>query len=719
MTQKPLYNIPEGSLLVMDGRCWRVDRRDDSMFDLADVQDGECISLSVEHVERAIRDRTCDVTLPAVAAKNRELLEYTGGFERIEQLSEQAQRDVQPRLAAMLALERLEAEGFKLTQRGLNTDGMLRRRLIARAREISTEPSLAPKARGGKVFNSFVWPQGRTLMRYYKLFQRFDRNPVVLADRDHLKGRREPRLSAHEERFIAYVLNLWHSKLKPQLAPLVTSAMELFDVPPEEHARGFRFPSITTIRIRLKAISEVVKTIGREGVRHATNLRGAGSTDVRAQKLGHKGELDQVYLSIFSKPDGSVAGKVIDPSSASDELEENEICRLWLHVIIDVATREVLGWIISETADADHSAALLRMATRDKTREKIRYGCKHDPAPPVGLGVVSADNGSAIRNGSTFAALLGIGATPMLGRTYHSSDKPFIENSFGPLQFQVLNFHAGYTGSRPGELKEVDPKGSATLTHDELYGAITRYFIDEYPFHSHRGTGMFGATVRQKSEEAIRLYGKIDPPSQRDRCLHLGVKREATTTSEGVRVFGLPFNSFALQRFADGQAKKVLVHLDPDDLRRVFIVAEGEKQIIEANLSMTAFNNLTLEEAIEVMEAATRANPKQRALHEGHLQEAIADRARRSGFFPDSRDPSNYQTIAKLEKRAARCLEISTTSSAPMKHLVAPGELMERREEGSTRLSRPSDQQRDQRTQEPADTGMNRTVLPRSKESKF
>ncbi|WP_078523022.1 Mu transposase C-terminal domain-containing protein [Thioclava sp. F28-4] len=703
----------------MDGRRWRVDQRDDSAFDLSDVEDGECITLSVDHVERAILNRECDVTLPVAAAKNRELLEYTGGFERLEQLEEDAQREAKRRLVVMLELEALEAEGWQLTQRALDKGGVLRSRLLARVRSRSKDASFTPALRGGKATLNFNWPQGRTLLRYYKLFQSFGRNPVVLADRDQLKGRREPRLSPHQERFIEYVLNRWNSKLQPQLAPLVAGAQELFDVPPEEHARGFCFPSITTIRARLNAISAVVKTIGREGVRHATNRLGAGSTDVRALKFGSRVETDQCYLSIFSLPNGRMAAKVIDPDTTDEELEKDEVRRVWLHFMVDVATREALAWIISETADEDHSAALVRMATRDKTREKIRYGCKHDPAPPVGLRVVSTDNGSAIRNGGIFAALLGSGSTLILGRTYHGPDKPFQESLFGPTQFQVLNFHSGYTGSRPGELKEVNPKGSASLTHDELYGALTRYFIDEYPFRPHRGTGMFGATIRQKSEEVLRLYGKIDPPSQRDRCLHLGVKREATTTSEGVRVFGLPFNSSALQRFADGQPKKVLVHLDPDDLRRVFIVAQGEKEVIEAKLSMTVFNDLTLEEAIEIMEEATRSNPKQRALHEGHLREAIADRARRSGFFPDSRDPSNYQTIAQLEKRAARILGVSTTSSAPMKHLVAPGEIMERHEVDQERPSSTSPPRSDLSAPKAADEGAKRIVLPPTKETKF
>ncbi|MCE8421691.1 hypothetical protein LZ190_24090, partial [Rhodovulum sulfidophilum] len=86
------------------------------------------------------------------------------------------------------------------------------------------------------------------------------------------------------------------------------------------------------------------------------------------------------------------------------------------------------------------------MATRDKTKEKVRYGCKRDPAPPAGLLLSSADNGTATRNGSVYSAQLGTGTIVMTGRTYHATDKPCVEGLFGTTQFQVLNFLPGYTG---------------------------------------------------------------------------------------------------------------------------------------------------------------------------------------------------------------------------------------------------------------------------------
>jgi len=105
--------------------------------------------------------------------------------------------------------------------------------------------------------------------------------------------------------------------------------------------------------------------------------------------------------------------------------------------------------------------------------------------------------------------------------------------------------------------------------------------------------------------------------------LHLGEKVQATTTSEGVRAFNIPFNSTEHQLLAANTAKEVTVHLDPEDLRKVYVTAEGVEKVVETRLSMTIFKDQSLEEAIEIMESAMKSNPCLRALHEKNLSEAM------------------------------------------------------------------------------------------------
>lgn len=678
MIYAPLYRVPTGSRLVLDGRDWLVTGREEHGYAVEGVDDGDCLTLSFERVDQAIKDRNCEVITPKDLEKREALLRYTGGLERIEQLPEEQQNHLRHRLSIVLAMDALEAEGKKLTERSINEGGVYRKLLKKKASEIHGGGGFLKPARGGRVSSSFDMPQGRTLKKYQIRFHQFDDNPLVLMEREHMKGNRVRRMSALQEQYIDHAIRLWQQETQPKLAPLLRLVEAEFHVPPHEVAAGFTFPSITTIRARIKAISAFVTESGRNGWNYAQNRVAAGSTDVRALYCGEETQTDQVYLSIFVDTGGSVRAKRIDPETAPKTPEDDEISRLWLHVMIDVATRLPLAWIIAESADADHSVALMRMATRDKTREKVRYGCKKDPAPPVRVMKFEADNGSATRNGQVYGAQLGSRMTVIPARAYRSKDKPHVETLFGTSQWEVLNFLPGYTGSRPGELKDYDPKGSVGITHDEIYGTLTRYFVDEYSHKPHRGAGMFGATPWEKLQEVLKTYRELDAPSQRDRCLHLGIKTNASTTSEGVKAFNIPFNSTELQQFSGGASRKVTIHLDPDDLRKAFVTAPGFADAIPVDLSMTAFSDLTLDEAISLMEAAARRDPKAQELHDAHLKETRARRARESGYFPDTRDPSNYQTTAELRRRADRLAQVSFRPQGVTRPTAKAGRLTDR-----------------------------------------
>lgn len=684
MTYKPLYKVNIGSRLILDDRRWVVIGKEREGYAVEGLDDGECVTIAYRRIDDAIRSGNCEVTTPAQMESERRLSDFTGGYTRMGQLPETEQADVRKRLILVLAIERLEEEGYKITQRFLGRADV-RKRLKDLGDEIGGEKGMFSARRTGKTEASFAILSGRTLQKYLKLYREYGKNPVALMHREHLKGPQgeaRKKLNEFQERFVTYVVNHFLKATKVKLAELFRQAQTMFLPAVEDIAQGFELPSITTVRTRLKAISSTVKTLGREGKRQGPNLKGAGSTDIRALMFGERTEVDQVLLSIFTDKSGQLRCRTMSRSEAAKnagELDPGEIQRSWLHLTCDVASGMPLGWILSETADADHSMALFRMATRDKTREKVRYGCNREPAPAVGLMISSADNGTATRNGKVRAGQLGVGMTAIDGRTYHATDKPYVESKFGTLQWQVLNFAPGYAGSKPGELPGYDPKGSAALTHEDLYGIITRYFIDEYPFAPSRGTGKFGATPYQKMEELFDAYGPIEPPSQEDRRVYLGVQRSASVTSEGVKVFNLPYNSTELQHHADKAAsKKVTVYLDPDDLRKVTITVEGSHKIMHARLTMTAFNDLTLNEALEVMADAVAANPLKRQLHEGYLWEAKARRAKESGYFSHPLVPDSYRGVEELQKAADGLLAVEFVPHGPSAPTVPPGDIMKR-----------------------------------------
>ncbi|MBO9430026.1 DDE-type integrase/transposase/recombinase [Sulfitobacter sp. R18_1] len=681
MTAWPQYKIPVGSTLVLGDVRWCVTGKDQGKVFVESLESGEITQFSMVWLQKKIEDFSCKVKTPLEEAKREELLQYTGGFERLENIKSKEERlNIRARLSVILAIEELEKEGFKTTQRFLSTDGA-RARLMEDAKEFSGDRHIFNKAKIGSANSPWTLPKGRTLADWLATYRYFDRNEVVLMSRHHMKGPKGQarcKLSKPQLRFIQYVLSIWLRVRKPRLAPLYRKAMTKFKVSPQERAEGFVFPTLTSIYNWRHAISKLVETLAREGERHAVNLIGAGQTEIRAQAFGDEAETDQLLISLFINDDGMVRARKLSEAEENEEPAPNEIRRVWLHYMIDIATRMPLAWVLAESADSDTTMQLIRMATRSKEREKIKYGCKGTPAPPVRLRKVVSDNGTAVRNGKVAAALLGMGTVYKTTRTYHSNDKPYVESAFRTFEYQVVGFENGYTGGKPGALPGSDPRREATLTLDAFYRTITRYFIDEAPHQQHRGTGMYGATPAQKLREVRKKHREIKAPDVDNRQIQLGITKEFTINGQGVQPFGLPFSSTALRQFDGGKGKKVLVHIDPDRLHDALITAEGYSgEPIKAHLSMTAVRDCTLAEFLQLKQNAVEADPHLKEIDDQVLQDALARRAEASGMFPDSDEPLNYTRLAEMERCAERLARVECRPKETYAGAVRAGSIMD------------------------------------------
>jgi hypothetical protein len=681
MTGWPQYKIPVGSTLDLDDVRWCVTGKDQGKVFVENLEGGEITQFSMAWLQKKIEDFSCKVKTPLEEAKREELLQYTGGFERLENIKSKEERlNIRARLSVVLAIEELEKEGFKITHRFLSADGV-RARLLEDAKEFSGDRHIFNKAKIGSTTSPWELPKGRTLADWLATYRRFERNEVVLMSRHHMKGPRGQercKLSKPQLRFIQYVLSIWLRVRKPKIAPLYRKAMAKFKVSPQERAEGFVFPSLTSIYNWRHAISKLVETLAREGERHAVNLIGAGQTEIRAQSFGDEAETDQLLISLFINDDGVVRARRLSEAEENEEPAPNEIRRVWLHYMIDIATRMPLAWVLAESADSDTTMQLVRMATRSKEREKIKYGCKGTPAPPVRLRKVISDNGNAVRNGKVAAALLGMGTIYKTVRAYNSNDKPHVESGFRTFEFQVAGFENGYTGGKPGALPGSDPRGEATLTLEAFNRTITQYFIDEAPHQKHHGTGMYCATPAQKLREVTKKHREIETPDVDKRQIQLGITKEFTINGQGVQPFGLPFNSTALQLFDGGKGKKVLVHIDPDRLHYALITAEGYTgDPIKAHISMTAVRDCTLAQFLQIKQDAVEADPHLKEIDDQVLQDALKRRAEASGMFPDSDDPLNYTRLAELERRAERLGRVECRPKKPYTGTVRAGSIMD------------------------------------------
>lgn len=479
----------------------------------------------------------------------------------------------------------------------------------------------AATLKGGRQKSWFLY-KGRTLKKYYEIYQRLqDGDDVIagLATLDHLKGNETPRLSWRLKELMTEAWEEIGLDLKgPSVANVHGHLASLINK--ENHQRALNgLPTLSVpsnqsvLRHRKELLTPSEYMVATKGERYARNKRGRGSSDVRALMIGEFCEMDECRASLITsaKTKGYWHTLSEDMKTAMEWADEEIRSRLSILALIDVASRMPLAWVVSEQPKAEATMQLLRMATRDKIRETRVYGCEGEAMPAMGLGMVRNDNGTGLRNAEVKTALMGIASANTDVRTHASADKPFVERMFGTTESVLLKLLHGYTGRKAGELPGYDAKASGVLDIDLLYEILTKFFIDEYPSLKHMGVGMGGRRPAEVYKELNESRGIFRPLDEDLRRIHLGWQFKLKPNDEGVRVLdGLFYSSDEFQLALEGHKGKVTVYIDPDDLNFATAVIPRDSKLYRLVLQTTVFGDLTVSEFLELMTQYRRENPE-------------------------------------------------------------------------------------------------------------
>ena len=111
------YRIPQGSELVLERRRWRVVGKEADGYAVEGLEDGECMVLPFQRINDALTVGDGKVITPVMAERRKALRAYTGGFEKVSQLTEDEQRDVHARLGLVHAMEEMFGSAFVTWQK--------------------------------------------------------------------------------------------------------------------------------------------------------------------------------------------------------------------------------------------------------------------------------------------------------------------------------------------------------------------------------------------------------------------------------------------------------------------------------------------------------------------------------------------------------------------------------------------------------------------------
>lgn len=270
--------------------------------------------------------------------------------------------------------------------------------------------------------------------------------------------------------------------------------------------------------------------------------------------------------------------------------------RRWLYIVIDVATRYIVGFVLSATQKSEAAVRSLFMATQDKTEFARAAGAQSD-WHGFSFEALESDTGAAFYAEPTQRAVSTVYATYVYPSVGEPQLRGIIERVFGTFRDRAMPHVPGRTFSDPLERGDYDTEGLAVLTDDQLALIFIRYIVDVYHHSKHRG--LHGETP---SDALIRLSGTYGVPprfSPKTRRIAFGNREMRTVTARGIQFLGIHYNSKELQdiRKTKGDNKRAF-YIDPDNLG--IISVWNNDHWIDVNCSVENFHNIRLVDWIEV-----------------------------------------------------------------------------------------------------------------------
>ena len=281
---------------------------------------------------------------------------------------------------------------------------------------------------------------------------------------------------------------------------------------------------------------------------------------------------------------------------AAGMIEDIDVNRVWLLVVLEVCSRAILGWNLVLSAEYDRNDVIRTVQQAlmpQRRRERLSIpGLAYAPSGGFVAEAIPAlegacwdrlrlDNARANLAADTLALLCTVvGCVAEAGPLAEPTKRPFVERFFGTLASTLSHRLPGTTGSHPADARRrlLDAKGKDALavSFDELLELI------EVSVANYNGTphdGIAGRTPLEFLQRSIEFHGgcvrTLAEPFRRQLCI-LQPSRLCTVAGSlrnGVRPYvnlhGVRYSSRLLQQAPDLIGGTLRVFVDPQDLRVV------------------------------------------------------------------------------------------------------------------------------------------------------
>lgn len=464
------YSFQTGASLILNGRHYVIEACGSHSITLQDVESQETVVEMRASLAHAYRTGSL---------KFNDLLSDDGESEVVHKgLSEYRDRD---RTDAMLKRGLL---------RNLCPNGALRVRgseLVTAIRE--TWPTL-PGAQGRRP------PSRATFYDWRRRWLRSDQRDEALVNRFDLRGRRPLPIPKDVAPIIEQAIDrVYLQNERGTIKDTLDHACALVD----QHNAGravvsqLSRPTRRQIERSLEQIGRferLRKRYGQKVAQTKTSMFGKGPG---ADRLLERVEIDHTWLNVTCIAEESMT----------------IMGRPWLTVLVDVASRMVVGAVISfGTPNANTVLSALKQAILPKNDLLRRYKIKGEwPARGVMVTLV-CDNGSELHSGALEAACQDLGVTLVFCPRLEPRYKGTVERFQKTINHGFVQTLPGTNFSSPKERGDYDSEAHAILTLEELRELLYKWIVEVYSQDYHRG---IQAAPLQRWRELEKIQAPVLP----------------------------------------------------------------------------------------------------------------------------------------------------------------------------------------------------------------
>lgn len=531
-----------------------------------------------------------------------------------------------------------------------------------------TKSGKARKAYAGTTFHLRSPPCARTLQNWVLAYEEAGCQMWGLRQCHCRRGNREPRYDGDA---IALMMEAVYAYLTPKgdsYEQCYKAYTDRLDQVNADRAQADQPPiariGFTTYRARVNQVSRFNRDAARRSLEFAIRKYSGVKKKFDVTRLGELVQIDGWKVSLVNLSAESGIWATLTPEQKAIVPRE----RWTLLRAIDVASRAVLGEILTRSETTEAAIMLVRMMLGDKTGIAAAMGAT---TPWDYFGVPEAivtDAGSAFRSDRFRQVLADLSIrfdAPEVGRP---NKRAHVERSFGTTRTQLLPNFTGQTFANIQDKGDYDPEADASLFVDELARALVLYDVDVYQNTPHEG--LLGETPRAAWQRLMLQgagFSRVTPGAHQQRAI-FGIALTRTLSKRGIRVLGLHYQSQALAAlFARDGNVSVAVRIDPEDLGWISVEID---RVWKATPCATAgFQGVPIAAWLDVVTDQRRRHAITAAASRPIVAEAlrkirsIAETAeQRLGIVPHTYNP---EAIGRAEDKILRGFDIPEDLARP------------------------------------------------------